>query len=380
MKKLIPFLIFGLVIRLGLMAWTIHPDIRGHNFAAFLIAQKGEFFFFYYLRRQLPRPDPLVRLYHDDLFIYPPLAYLTHTLFNKVLYPFYPQSLFQLLILDIGQTAHNSQLPWLLILLKMPYLVADVFCLLVLRKILEPKHQFLGSLLWIFNPVTIYASYILAQFDIFIALFLFLALSSKKFSPILIGLAAGFKPFPLLLLPFLPGNKIKNILLGLVTYLVLLSPYLSSVGFRQYALLASQTDKITYAKIMVSATQYIPLFFVGMVALFWWNYYKEKSLPAWAWPMAVLLLFYSLSHFHPQWFVWATPFLLLSLVHNPRTRLPIAALLVSYVLIVLSFEPSLNFGLNTYLAGYLTDQNVSLLRAAFAGSAVSVLCLNIGRS
>ena len=372
MKKLVPFLILGLVIRLGLMAWTIHSDIRGHNFAAYLIAQKGEIFSFYDHLRLLPRSDPLVRLYHDDLFIYPPLAYLTHALFNKVLYPFYPQNLFNLLILDIGQTAHNPQLPWLLILLKLPYLVADVFCLLIIRKILEPKFQYLGSLLWIFNPVTIYASYMLAQFDIFIALFLLLALSSMKLSPVFIGLAAGFKPFPLFFLPFLPGNKLKNVLMGLLTYLVLLSPYLGSIGFRQYALLASQSDKITYAKIMVSATQYIPLFFVGVVAFFWWNYYKEKSLPAWSWPMSVLLLFYSFSHFHPQWFVWLTPWLIYQTLSG-KIYLYWAAIL-AWLTILLSFDFSLHLasfwwlGLvpNQYLfSGNLLFSNLVLLARAF---------------
>ena len=171
MKKLLPWLVLGLVIRIFLMTSTLHPDIRGHNFAAYLIAQKGEVFTFYDHLRLQPRNDPLVLLYHDGLFVYPPLAYLVHAIFNKILFPLYPQKLFFTLIYDISKTAGQPQLPWLLFLLKFPYLTADILCLVVLRKVLEPKYQFIGSLLWIFNPVTLYVSYILAQFGIFIALF-----------------------------------------------------------------------------------------------------------------------------------------------------------------------------------------------------------------
>ena len=376
MKKLTPFLILGLVLRLVLMIFTVHPDIRGHNLAAYLIAQKREFLGFYDHLGRLPRTHPLVVLYHDGLFIYPPLAYLTHAVFNLFLYPLYPQKLFNLLILDMGQAEGLAGFGFLTFLLKFPYLVADFLGLLVLRKILDSKHQFLGSLLWIFNPVTLYSAYMIGQFDIFIALFLLLALAYPRLAPAFVGLAAGFKPFPLLFLPFLPGSKFKNITTGLLTYILLILPYLPSQAFRQYALLANQTDKTVYAKIMVSGSQYLPLFFVAVIALFWWHYFSPKSQTTWGWQLAVLLAFYSLTHFHPQWFTWASPFLILAFVHKPKARLPILALLGSYMLIILWFESSLNFGLfglDYSLAGILSDQNVSLIRAVFAGTSLAVV-------
>src|SRR3989337_2379604 len=130
MKKLTPFLILGLVLRLVLMIFTVHPDIRGHNLAAYLIAQKREFLGFYDHLGRLPRTHPLVVLYHDGLFIYPPLAYLTHAVFNLFLYPLYPQKLFNLLILDMGQAEGLAGFGFLTFLLKFPYLVADFLGLL----------------------------------------------------------------------------------------------------------------------------------------------------------------------------------------------------------------------------------------------------------
>lgn len=373
MKKLFPWLIIGLAIRLSLMMYTIHPDIRGHNLAAYLIAQKGQILSLYdYLRLQ-PRTDPWVVLYRDDIFSYPPLAYLTHGLANFILYPLYPQQLFHTFILDMGQTTGHPQLPWLLFLLKLPYFAADVFCLFILYRLLEPKHRFFGSVLWLFNPLTLYSAYMLGQFDIFIVLFILLAHLWPNLSPVLIGLAAGYKPFPLFFLPFLPGSKLKNISTGLLTYGLLILPYIPSIGFRQYALLASQTDKISYAKIFVSGSQYLPIFFTGLVVLFWLNYIRPKLLPAWAWPMSVLLLFYSVTHYHPQWFTWISPFLILTLINFKKSLPLLAILLLCHLLIVLSFEPSLNFGLNYYLRNVLTDQNVSLVRAALAGTGLGLM-------
>lgn len=373
MKKLFPWILIGLAIRFGLMLYTVHPDIRGHNLAAYLIAQKGQIVSLYdYLRLQ-PRTDPWVVLYRDDIFAYPPLAYLTHGLVNFFLYSLYPKELFHTLILDIGQTTGHPQLPWLLFLLKFPYLLADIAGLVIIYRLIDPKYRYLGSLLWLFNPLTIYSSYILGQFDIFIALFILLAVFKPGLSPFFIGLAAGFKPFPLFFLPFLPGSKLKNIATGLLTYSLLILPYLPSTGFRQYALLASQTDKISYAKIPVSGSQYIPLFFLGLVILFWLNYFRPRLLPAWAWPMSVLLLFYSVTHYHPQWFTWLSPFLILTYVNFRKSMPLLTVLLLSHLVIVLSFEPSLNFGLNNYLRGILTDQTVSLVRTALASTGLGLI-------
>ncbi|KKT58470.1 MAG: hypothetical protein UX91_C0006G0008 [Candidatus Amesbacteria bacterium GW2011_GWB1_47_19] len=346
---MLPWLILGLSLRLVLMPVTLHPDFRAVNFAADIIVHKGQILDFYnYLSRQ-PRTDPLVKLYGDGLFIYPPLAYLTHALFNFFLSPLYPHSAFNTLISDIGQLRSDPGLPFLLLLLKLPYLLADILCLLLIYRLLPDKLKISGSLLWIFNPVNIYVSYMIGQFDIFIALFLLLAvyLSKRKslLAAVCIGLAAGFKPLPLFFLPLLPGPKLKNIIVGLLTYLVIIIPYLASSGFRQYALLAGLSDKIVYAKIMVSGSQFIPLFVLGLVLIYWWQWLKPGDLSLSGWFSALLLLFYSVTHFHPQWFVWVTPFLLLLYIRNPRLKFPTLIIMLSYLIIILGFEPSLHLGL-----------------------------------
>ena len=172
MRKLWIWVVIGLVIRVILMATTINPDIRGHNLAAYFISQKGELFAFYDHLRLLPRDHIFIKVYRDDLFIYPPLAYWTHAAFMAVLAPLYPWDTFDRLVTDMGWLMREPQgLPQLLVLLKFPYLVADAFGLWLILKLVEKKHQFKVALMWIFNPITIYASYMMGQFDIFIVLF-----------------------------------------------------------------------------------------------------------------------------------------------------------------------------------------------------------------
>ena len=220
----------------------------------------------------------------------------------------------------------------------------------------------------------------MGQFDVFLVLAFVAAIYFSSRRPVLaavcLALGAGFKPFPLFLLPFLPGSKIKNVVTGLLAYLLIITPYLASPAYRQYALLAQQTDKMWYAKIMVAGSQYLPLFMVGFVLLFWLHYYFSKRLPYWAWPMSVLLLFYSVTHYHPQWFAWLTPFLILTFVNFKKTLPLLVALLLCHLVIVLSFDSSLNFGLfGINYAVPLSDQIVSFARGALAASSLALVVL-----
>jgi hypothetical protein len=381
MKKFLPWIIVGLLLRLVLIPASLHPDFRAVNLAGYLISQRGQLFNFYDFLSQQPRNDPWVLLYGDNLFIYPPLAYITHALFNSLLFWAYPQNAFFTLLTDIGRLRLDSGFPLLMYLLKLPYLLADIGCFVLLSKILSAKAKKPGLLFWLFNPVTIYTSYLMGQFDIFIALFILLAVAflGKKswISPLMLGIGAGFKPFILILAPFLPGNIWKNALIAVSTYIVLLLPFIASPAFRQYALLASQSDKLLFAKIMISGSQYIPIFILSLILAFWWRYLKPAALSSSGWLTVPLLLFYSFTHFHPQWFVWAMPLLTISFGNIKAARLPILLLLASFVGIVLFFESSLNFGLfniNIYLPSlinkyYSSDQLISIIRGVFAATA-----------
>lgn len=380
MKKLIPWLIIGVILRLTLMLFTSHPDIRGHYLGGFIIAQKGSLMGVYDYISKLPRNDPWVKIYGDDFLVYSPLTYWIHALWLKL--PFYSQPMFERLILNMDQTLKEPNAAWLLFFLKTPYLIADIICLWLITKVVDIKYRNLTAILWTLNLPLIYSAYMMGQFDIFIVLFIlfavYLAKSEKSvFAAIALAVSSGFKPFGLFLIPFLPGNKIKNILVGIFTYALIIVPYvLTSPAFRMYALAAQQSDKVWYAKILVSGSQYLPLFMVGLVILFWLSVKNYKSLPWWGWLMSPLLVFYSVTHYHPQWFSWISPFLILAFVLKPKSRWLVLTMLLAHLLVVFSFEPSLNFGLfgiKYSLHWLLTDQNMSLVRGALAATAMSLL-------
>ena len=382
MKKLIPWLILGLIIRILLIPIALHPDIRGHNLAAYFISQKNQWLTFYDHLRLLPRNDHLVELYTDGLFIYPPLAYWIHGAFMKVLGWAYPWDTFWMLINDIGRARDQSGFALLMFLLKLPYFVADILGLVIIGKLFSDKQRFWAVILWWFNPITIYSAYLIGQFDIYIAVLILASIylySKQKaiFSAICLGLAAGFKPFPLVLIPLLGitlKEKIKLSVIGFATYGLFLLPYLNSTGFKHYALLAQQSDKPFYARVMVSGSQYLPLFLVGLVFMLWANYFNVGKIPIWKWFAGPLLWFYGLSHFHPQWFTWVVPVLILWCIDKPKLWPVFTVVLLTFITIVFSFEPSLNFGLfNINYQLNISDANISIVRAGLLGSIIWLL-------
>jgi hypothetical protein len=362
------------------MPFTSHPDIRGHYLGGYIIAQKDSLMGVYDYISKLPRTDPWVKIYGDDFLVYSPVTYWLHAAWLKL--PAYSHDMLERLITNMDQTLKEPNVGWLLIFLKTPYLIADAFCLWLMLKIVDTKYRELITVLWIFNLPLIHSAYMMGQFDIFIVLFILLATYFAKSERSVLGaislaVSAGFKPFGLFLLPFLPGNRIKNVLVGIIAYIAIIAPYaLTSPAYRMYALAAQQSDKIWYAKILVSGSQYLPLFMVGIVVLFWLSFKNFKSLPWWGWLMSPFLIFYSVTHYHPQWFSWISPFLILAFVLKPKTRWLVLTMFVAHLAVLFSFEPSLNFGLfgiNYSLHWLLTDQNMSLVRGVLAATSLSMI-------
>lgn len=358
MKKLLPWIIAGSLLRLLVIPITLHPDIRGYNLGAHLISEGHLFDFYDYMSMQ-DQNGPLVKLYGVDLFIYPPIAYIYPAIFMKLLEPLYPQELFQTMILDMWKTVGARELPMLLYMLKLPYLIVDMGIVYLLGKFFEnKKERLIAQVLWLLNPVVIYSAYMISQFDVILAFSIILCLvlfRNKKFmwAAVALALGAATKQFVFLLLPILsiytPGSlkkKISVFLLGIGTYLAILAPYFQFVGFRRYALMASQADKIFFAKVSISGGAFLPIFLVGIFLIYWICVYFGKKYQLWQWFILPLLLFYSLVHFHPQWFTWVTPLLVIFLVKlQKKAILPTAVLVLSFAGIVLMFEPSLNTGL-----------------------------------
>ena len=56
----------------------------------------------------------------------------------------------------------------------------------------------------------------------------------------------------------------------------------------------------------------------------------------------MLLIFFVFTHYHPQWFLWITPFLIIDLVKNPKHWLLVGLSLLSFIGLVSFFDPGLS--------------------------------------
>ncbi len=348
-KPLIYILTLGVLIRLFLSAFTFHSDIAHFDLAGYVLG-KGNLLNFY---------D-----YRVDLFNYPPAVYFSIGTLDWLLTNFTDGNFHNDFLFNFQNTLGDERLYLHLILLKTPYFLFDLLAAYLLFNLFTLRREKIMALtLWIFNPWLLYSTYMIGQFDIIPTSFVILALYvvAKKtdlqrgvvLASVILGIGASFKIYPLLLLPplvFLLNSWSKRILvatLGVSVYLATVMPFIGSSGFRSTALVANQTLKSLYAQIPISGGESIILF-LAVVGFFYliFLYRPIEASNLWQRFFIILLLFFSLTHYHPQWFLWLTPFLIIELIRSDFKHLfPIIIMAISFVGLVFLFEQSLSLGL-----------------------------------
>lgn len=396
----IKWVLIGLVLRLLLMPFTVHPDITALDLGAFLISQKGELLNFYDYLSRLDPAHLLVKIYGMGLFNYPPLAYLIPAVFMVILAPFYNFAFNNVFLLDMEKTYQTVELFKTLFLLKFPYLFFDFLLAYLLYRIFGSKKGKTAFKLWMINPLTLYATFAMGQFDIMPTLLIvasiFFGSRGKKFlSVAMLGIGGAFKLFPLLFLPLFVllldkrfWQRLLLLVTGVAPYLVIITPYfLFSPMYRQSAFLTSQAEKMLYMKLPLSGAEYLSVFALGYFGLlFFTTRLAGQKEILWKVGLVLMLLFFSITHYHPQWFLWITPFLVWDwLTFGKKHLVYIGILLFCYIAILLFFEPTLHIGLFAPIApdllklGSLTEVVgrfydafliKSLLRTLFATAAV----------
>ncbi len=325
MNRIWVVLILALILRIFLAASTFHPDTLAFKLGGDLVAS-GKIFNLY------DYSDPKIAILN-----YPPLIYWFHGFFNFFLAGV------------LGTT----------LLVKLPYMIFDFLTAFLIYKIFPSRKDALFALsLWLFNPVSLYATYMMGQFDIiptFFTILSFYYVSKNRLSLAALALGGGiaFKIYPVfLLIPLLVlgknlTEKIKLFIFSLLPYLLSVSPYLSSHSFRSTALFASQSSKSLYASIPVSGAESILLFPVTLL-LFYLLLKTRRFEKVFFWKLYLvpLLLFFVFTHFHPQWLIWVTPFLVLDLVTRRFNNLiPIILIILSWFGSLFFFDSSLTVGM-----------------------------------
>lgn len=320
MNKLWSILIAGIILRIFLSFATFHPDIAALSAGGQFITN-GHFLNLY---------D-----YSSDALVlnYPPLIYWFFGLINFLF---------------------GGNIP----LLKLSYLFFDIFTAFLLYKLVDPKKATLAFSLWIFNPINLYASYMMGQFDIIPTFFTIVSIyliTKNKLSLAALALGGGiaFKLYPVFLiipLIILAKNfwtKIKLLILAFLPYVISILPYLSSGSFKTNALFANQSSKSLYATLPVSGGESILLFPASLILfyLFIWSK-KLDRLFFWRIYLIPLLLFFIFTHFHPQWLIWIIPFLIIDLVEERfKNLLPALIMFGSWFLSLFFFDSSLTLGI-----------------------------------
>jgi hypothetical protein len=399
-----PWLIAGVALRLVLMPITFHPDLLVHSYAGYFFAYQWQLNIYDFLAH-LPTTHPLVQHYnYADLFIYPPLTYYTFGIFRLLVKPFADPNYIPWVWSHLGSLYSNKELYLHLFLFKLPYLFFDIALGFILSNFFKgQKKKKLTFSLWMFNPVTIYATFMMGQFDLLPAFFTILAIyliqkGHKVWSVFSLGVAACYKIYPLFFVvpaAFIEGDKfwekIKLIALGFAPYILFALPFISSPAFREMVLFNAKDQKMLFMVFMLTGAEGVYPFIIGLIIIFFISYFAGKGRDITYYFLAILLLFYSVTSYHPQWFLWVAPLLIYELVKNNLKHWPlIATLFVCWLAITLLFEASLSYGLFSPIfpqlanAPSLSDtisrytnvyQLKSILRSIFAGDSVYYLYL-----
>ena len=393
------WLLVGVVIRLLLMPITLHPDLWGHSFTAYFFAYEGRINIYEHLL-SLPDTHPLVQNFGvSDIFIYPPLTYFTLGLFRVLARPFSDANFIPWLMENLSQIHTYKGLLWHIFIFKLPYLFVDISLAFILASLFkEQRNKIIAFALWMFNPLTLYATFMIGQLDIlptfFTVLSIYFVIKKKaRWAMVSLGVGGLYKIYPLLLV--VPaalvlgkklGDRIKYTFLGFLPYVLITLPFLGSVAFRQMVLFSPKSQKILFMNWPVSGAEGVFPFVIGLIIIYSYAYYSKKKAPLQYYFLAVLLLIFSVTHYHPQWFLWVTPFLIWELVENRfKHALLITSLFASWFIITLFFEPSLSLGLFNPIWPQLRDLTglselmaryfdpflfLSLVRSLFAGSSL----------
>lgn len=330
LKKLgvINLLLLAILLRLLLMPFYFHPDIKTYHFqASFLKA--GVFNIYSYLwenKQNLPLKEE---------FVYFPLTYLFLGTYQIAVSPILGKDFNNWLLDASAESVNKIGTFRYLLILKLPYLIFDLMVAFLLIKFFNSDSQKKRAfVLWLFNPFSLVIIYLFSNLDIIpvlLSLISLLFFKNRRFllSGLILALAIGFKAYPILFLPFLLLHikDFKKTILMLTatigTIIAIIAPFWST-AFVHSALLSSLTTRLAFPGIGIGFGEALMVGVVALSVLFFNSLMEsnEKVNQLWYYLTAVLLMVFSTIHFHIQWLLWIIPFLiLLSIFHTNLSKL-----------------------------------------------------------
>jgi len=193
---------FAIVLRMALMPFFAHVDIYSEYRRVFYVLQNGLLLENSY--RYVTFSIELIFAAFSQLFIN-----ITDGLFHLT----DPKNSTSSLA-DYHYFLNDPNIFRHLFFFKLPYLIFDIATAIVIWRFIDkPEHKRIAVLLWLFNPVTLFATYIFGRFEVFGLFFLALtALQLKQdrllLASVMFGLALLCREINLLFAPFLLLSQI----------------------------------------------------------------------------------------------------------------------------------------------------------------------------
>ncbi len=344
--KIKQLLCLAILLRILVMPFYFHPDIKT-TFYQVSFLERGATNIYSYIFDN--RPSLTIK---DD-FTYFPLTYFSLGAYEALVSPLLGPNFQSWLS---GASASTVTLPDLfryLFVLKLPLLIFDLAtAFLLLKAFKDPEKGRQAFIFWLFNPFSIVLIYAFSNIDIFVAFLTFVSwlyASRNQFvrASLFLGLAAGFKLYPLMFLPILmiygrsTLERVKIITISLVAVAIPLIPYIGSTDFRGMALVSGLTTRLLFPGLNIGFGETIMLSMVALSGLFFYllmTQHDEDRPPLYIYYLGILLFVFSFIHFHVSWLLWMFPFLTLLVVNNPKFKLPVMVLLLVAMLIPVLYD------------------------------------------
>lgn len=383
-------IILAIIIRLLLMPFLYHPDLKTQYFHANFLG-RGNLNIYQFLRQNIST------LPYKDTFNYPPLTYYLQGSWAMMVSPLLGDN-YQKWLFDWGETGFTSrEIFTQLFVLKIPYLILDIIVGLTIWKILPIKRAQLGLIIWLFNPLSLYIIYGLSNFDIlpvalsFLGYYFFVKQKYSR-SAVFWGLSISTKLYPLLFVPFLVlvmyrMTNIKTIVKFMLTIAVV---FLGFVIWQLPDFLSISNSGlvglILEDVIVLPGNIHMPVFAIGYLlvlgAFFALKLNGETVILG---ILAVCFLIFGLSHYHAQWFLWGLPFLTLAITRHLRLIWLLLPIGLAFLVNLLSFHDNyLIFGLTSplfpgiYQAGSIDELLPAGLNWGLLDSVAGVVMLICG--
>lgn len=394
------------------MPSAVYGDAHAIAYALHLLAFRGVTNVYSEIRG-IPYDDTSFPTLAADFFPYPPLTYLILGGAMTALRPLYGEDFPSAVSLPYEEFAAHPQVPLWLFLYKLPLLLADAGVATALAALGRTGAQRLRlAALWALNPIPIVATYLFGQFDLLPALFIVLAwLRVSRGHPtsgaLALGLSAAFKIYSLLLIPIyalIAGRTLQGRLaLGAVALATFAATFLPLAGdplaiavvFGSEPVQRAAGSGVAVGQVF-EHTGVLSLVFLSYTFLLLYAARRAAGNAAQVQPYAlgVLLLVYSFSFGHLQWFTAAAALLTIDWEERPENRLIQLLLYSCALLVALSWQvggifdfftpifPNINIGhpaLKDILPEEVVPGVVGAARSALAGAALFWVYVNVLR-